>query len=80
MVLAAGCLKISAGLEKLAPIGWHGWHVFATPVMVLKLKLFPKASFFQHETGVIRNHPMPLFQIPSSKTGLFCVRQNKMSH
>ena len=47
MVLAAGCLKISAGLEKLAPIGWHGWHVFSTPVMVLKLKLYPKASFFR---------------------------------
>ena len=22
--------KISTGLEKLAPTGWHGWHVFAT--------------------------------------------------
>ena len=22
--------KISTGLEKLAPAGWHGWHVFAT--------------------------------------------------
>ena len=24
------CPKISTGLEKLAPTGWHGWHVFAT--------------------------------------------------
>ena len=22
--------KISTSLEKLAPTGWHGWHVFAT--------------------------------------------------
>ena len=22
--------KISTGREKLAPAGWHGWHVFAT--------------------------------------------------
>ena len=24
------CPKISTGREKLAPAGWHGWHVFAT--------------------------------------------------
>ena len=22
--------KISTGVEKLAPAGWHGWHIFAT--------------------------------------------------
>ena len=25
--------KISTGQKKLAPIGWHGWHVFATLIM-----------------------------------------------
>ena len=24
------CPKISTGLEKLAPTGWHGWNAFAT--------------------------------------------------
>ena len=24
------CPKNSTGLKKLAPTGWHGWHVFAT--------------------------------------------------
>ena len=27
------CPKISTGLEKLAPTGWHGWHVFATLIL-----------------------------------------------
>ena len=29
-VFRVPCPKISTGLEKLAPTGWHGWHVFAT--------------------------------------------------
>ena len=29
-VLPALCPKISTGREKLAPVDWHGWHVFAT--------------------------------------------------
>ena len=34
------CPKISTGREKLAPAGWHGWHVFATlppPLVCLRL-------------------------------------------
>ena len=30
------CPRISTGREKLAPAGWHGWHVFATLVKRLK--------------------------------------------
>ena len=31
------CPKISTGREKLAPAGWHGWHVFATLALTLTL-------------------------------------------
>ena len=33
------CPKISTGLEKLAPTGWHGWHVFATLLNLTKVDL-----------------------------------------
>ena len=29
--------KISTGQEKLAPTGWHGWHVFATLILACEL-------------------------------------------
>ena len=46
------CPKISTVREKLAPAGWHGWHVFATLVGTLfqiekvKLNNFPKDILF----------------------------------
>ena len=34
VLLTVPCPKISTSLKKLAPTGWHGWHVFATLYIV----------------------------------------------
>ena len=42
------CPKISTGLEKLAPTGWHGWHVFATLIFICKIGLRGAFEDFNH--------------------------------
>ena len=64
------CQKISTSWEKIAPAGWHGWHVFATlltdqrskKAIFLKLWNFEKFWFCQFfvrlmTVFLLKNHP-----------------------